>query len=472
MYSNIRFTTLVLGTAFLLVFAVAGFAQTFGQPTPCGIAIAGVPGTKGLVLTVSGLVYDPNQGLGQGHGVCWLFDANLAGDPLARGLLSPDLSPTNPPTDPDPGGNVIITTPAINPDGTMDYQTALNWVNAMNKFNHGKGWLNHNNWQLPTTTPIDTNCSSQNNGNFGVLCTNSALGNLYNVGLARTYPDSVVPDFVSIVWPFVNLQPGLYWTSSPQGDSGYSTFSFNTGDNGANTTKFNFFHVLPMTQDLLGPVPGGSGVVRPYTSGPGAGKAVYDSNSGLSWPLDANLAATQNFGFTDTIVLDTDSTDPSVNHTAFPMTLPMIDKDGAMHFNALCAPTDTDPNPCPNPSSGWIVSMNAFGYAGSSNWTLPTVDQLGALYSDLGIPAGDTRLEWRGFTGPFWRLQPGFYWSCERDSSTIDNQAPCDPSIHPGWEPHSNNTIPMNYSFNFDDGFLGTDKFDKHFYVMVYFPLP
>ena len=31
---------------------------------------------------------------------------------------------------------------------------------------------------------------------------------------------------------------------------------------------------------------------------------------------------------------------------------------------------------------------------------------------------------------------------------------------------------PMEYSFNFDNGFLGTDMFDKQFYVMVYFPAP
>ena len=462
-----------VGTALLSILAVSGFGQTLGQPTPCGIAIGSLPGTKGLVLTVSGLVYDANQGLGQGQGVCWLFDANLAGNPVARGLISPYLSPTNPPTPPDAQGNVIVTTPLINPDGTMDYPTALNWVNALNAFNQGKGWLNHNDWQLPTTTPVDTSCSSQNNGNFGILCTNSALANLYNVGLARPYPDSVVPRFVDVVKPFVNLQPGLYWSRTPQqGDSGYSTFSFNTGDGGANTTKFNFLHVLPATKDVLGSVSTGPGAVLPYTSGPGAGKAVFDSLTGLSWTLDANLAATQNFGFTDTTVLDTDPKDPNVNHTsAFPMTLPMIDKDGAMHFSAVCDPPTTN-DPCPPPARGWIVNMNAQGYAGSSSWKLPKVDQLATLYADLGLPAGDTRLEWRWLTGPFGRLQPGFYWSCQRDSDTTGNQAPCDPGLHPGWAPGSNDTIPMFFSFNFDDGFLGTDRFDKHFYVAVYFPIP
>jgi hypothetical protein len=144
----------------------------------------------------------------------------------------------------------------------MDYETALNWVDALNKYNGGKGWLNHNHWQLPTTQLTDANvppgtqnsCSSQKQGNFGALCKGSALGNLYNVGLARVYPDSVVPRVIDYVWPFINLQPGLYWTSTSQSDEGYSTFSFNTGDGGANTTDFNFLHVLPMTHDVIGTV--------------------------------------------------------------------------------------------------------------------------------------------------------------------------------------------------------------------------
>ena len=65
---------------------------------------------------------------------------------------------TLPPTNPDPEGDGTL--PVINPDGTMDYETALNWVNALNKFNGGKGWLDHNPWQLPDTIPTDTQCSS------------------------------------------------------------------------------------------------------------------------------------------------------------------------------------------------------------------------------------------------------------------------------------------------------------------------
>jgi hypothetical protein len=451
-------------------------AQTPGQLTPCGIATIGDPRftAQGLIPVVGGLVFDSNQGL------CWLADSNLAGSPEARAAIGPFLSPTNP--DPDSDG---ATLPVIYPDGTMDYETALNWVDGLNKYNGGKGWLNHNNWQLPTTQLTDANvppgtqnsCSSQKQGNFGALCKGSALGNLYNVGLARVYPDSVVPRVIDYVWPFINLQPGLYWTSTSQSDEGYSTFSFNTGDSGANTTDFNFLHVLPMTHDVIGTVAFGQAgaVLLPYISGPGAGKAVYDTTTGLSWPINANLAAYNNFGFTATTVLDTTAKDPNVNHTSFPMVVPMIDKDGAMHFSAVCnLSAATDADRCPPPASGWIVSMNSHAFAGSSHWTLPNIDDLHALYANMVsqhlIQNGEPRLETWSFVGPFWRLQPGFYWSCERDNLT-SSQAPCNPELMPGQLcPTAPNCPPQAYSFNFDDGFEGTDHLKKHFYVMVYFP--
>jgi hypothetical protein len=330
----------------------------------------------------------------------------------------------------------------------MDYETALNWVNALNSYNNGAGWLNHNNWQLPANPESDTTCSSQKFVNFGALCTGSAMGNLYNLGLARAYPDSVVPRFLTFVWPFFNLQPGLYWTSD-SGGGGEVTLSFNTGLRGENTTKYNFFHVLPMTRAVLGPPPAGTGVL-PYVSGPGAGKAVYDTVTGISWTLNANLPALNNFGVTGTITLTSDI-DQSV------LTVPLIDKDGAVHFSAL------DPA---NMSSGWIVSMNDSNYAGSNTWALPGIADLRQLYDDMSISAGDTRLEWPFSVGPFWRLQPGFYWGCVRADNTGSN-GPCDYSQDAPTPPGS---VPFEWSFNFDDGFEGTDLSDKQFYVMVYYP--
>ncbi|HYM25440.1 MAG TPA: hypothetical protein VEU08_19615, partial [Vicinamibacterales bacterium] len=99
----------------------------------------------------AGVVYDAGQGL------CWLADANLAGDPEVRAAMS---------------------VAGINPNGTMDWDTALKWVDALNRFEGGRGYLGHSDWQLPATPKTDTTCSANNDGSFGALCTGSAMGYL------------------------------------------------------------------------------------------------------------------------------------------------------------------------------------------------------------------------------------------------------------------------------------------------------
>ncbi len=435
---------LIVAACGTIVFSCIGVsaAQPPAPSTPCGTALgnAPFPGTSGLWLVPGGsdftefTVYDSNLG------VCWLADGDLAGDPAVRAMVK--LSKTN------PDG----TTPVINPDGTMDYETALNWVGALNSYNGGKGWLNHNKWQLPATPQADTSCTSYNAVNFGALCRGSALGSLYNVGLAQTYPNSVVPFFLTLVFPFVGLQPGLYWTSDSN-IGGQVTFSFNNGQQGANTTKYNFYHVLPMTKSVLGPLPTGKGVL-PYTGGHGFGKAAYDTNTGISWTLEANLPAENKFGVTGTTPTLVSTVDGSV------LTEPLINSDGTVYFSAVD----------PSEPTGWIVSMNKSKYAGADNWTLPGVSDLVTLYNDMGLAAGDVRLEWPSFAGPFLFFQPGFYWSCPRDPNTPSN-APCDQGVSLGDSP-GQNPVPMEFSFNFDDGFLGTDENTKMFYVTAYYPAP
>jgi hypothetical protein len=384
--------------------------------------------TKGLTPADWGLiVYDANQG------VCWLADANLAGNPLIREKLG--LPAINP-----------MTGDGVNPDGTMDYATALVFVKALNDYNNGQGFLGHNNWQLPDTPLDDNTCSSFNNGAFGVLCTGSALSNLYYAGLNRAYPNSIIPDFANVVWPFHNLQPSLYWTSDlGANNSGEVTFSFNTDLSGANTTRYNYFPVLPMALGPIGKPPEGTGVL-PYTTGPAAWKAVYDTHTGISWPLDANLAAVENFGVTGSTSIIPDVNSPNGKT----LTVPLIDQDGAMLFDTANGP--------------WIAAMNKEKYAGTNDWALPALSDLTKLFTDLNLQAGaDPRLEAYGSVGPFWHLQPSFYWACERDQKG-SSQSPCDLKASPA--------AGFAYSFDFEDGFMGTDLTSKQFYVMVYYPAP
>jgi hypothetical protein len=373
--------------------------------------------THGLTPAGNGkFVYDSNQN------VYWLADANLAADPQVRNKLG-------------------VT--GINANGTMDYPTAKKWVDALNR----QSYLGHKNWQLPVTPSNDSTCSSNNKGSFGALCTGSALGNLYNVGLARTFPDSVVPGFTNTVGPFQNLQPSLYWTTD-QNSGGQVTFSFATGLHGANTTKYNYLHVLATTPGAIGTPPTGSGVL-PYTSGPAAGKAVYDAHARRTWTLDANLARSNDFGITGTTTITS-----TVNGSV--LTVPLIDTDGAMLLATA------------NGQSGWLAAMKQSDYAGTNQWTLPSLKDLENLMSDLQLQPGDGRFVAQGRVGPFQHLQPFFYWACERDQNG-SSQSPCNPKLHP---PPDQNGDPMAWSFNFDNGFEGTDQHTKQFYVMVYYPAP
>src|ERR1700690_473204 len=89
-------------------------AHVGGSPSnPCEAApslLRFLPGgttTNGLTPEDFGaIVYDSDQG------VCWLADANLAANPLVRAYLGVS---------------------GINPDGTMDYPTAVKWVGALNR---------------------------------------------------------------------------------------------------------------------------------------------------------------------------------------------------------------------------------------------------------------------------------------------------------------------------------------------------
>ncbi len=363
--------------------------------------------TFGLTLVDNGqLVYDANQQ------VFWLANANLAADPTIRATLG-------------------VT--RINPNGTMIYTSAVEWVAALNSIQY----LGHNNWQLPATPPIDATCSATGTlGNsFGANCTGSALGNLFYIGLTRTFPNSIVPAFTNVITPLQNLQPSLYWTSQPQA-GGQKTFSFLTDLTGSNTTQYNFFYVLPMVTGTIGTIGPGSGLV-PYISSPAAGKAIYDTATNVTWVLDADLAASKDFGITGTTTITT------ARGTL--LTVPLINTSGAMLFAT---------------ASSWLNAMKNRSYAGSSDWVLPAPADLHTLFNHLNLQPGDSRLTVQGSVGPLQNLQPFFYWACERDQNG-DSRSPCNVNS-PG--------TGMAWSFNLDTGFQGTDLDTKEFYVEVYFP--
>jgi hypothetical protein len=336
--------------------------------------------------------------------------------------------------------------PGINPSGSMDYATAVQWVDSLNAMDGGKGYLGHHNWTLPTTPPYDSTCSSYHTGSFGFGCRHSALGSLYYTSLHLSEPNTAVRIPNAPAGPFSNFQPYLYWsatqdTSNPSVTNGYQSFSFNTGFQGSNVDP-NHLYVLPMINHKLRNAPPATG--RGLQVNPD-GRTVYDPVADVTWLADANLAATQQFGVAG------------------------IDSDGSMTHDA---------------AEQWIQALNVAhhgeGYLMHKDWQLPPTTALdttcslkqtfgfGCLaspmgelfYSQLGhgpgqpiVPTPDT------VVGPFRDVQPYLYWACSGASPA----GPCtSPSLVSGFA----------YSFSFGDGFEGTDVVANELYVMVYYPDP
>ena len=104
---------------YVVLVGLAGAAQSSAAATATGPPAAPVPGPNGLG------VYDGATG------VTWLADADLAAS-NRFGL---------------PVCSAATTTPCVNPSGSMNYRSAVAWVDAM----RSADYLGHANWQLPTT---------------------------------------------------------------------------------------------------------------------------------------------------------------------------------------------------------------------------------------------------------------------------------------------------------------------------------
>jgi len=355
------------------------------------------------------------------NNVSWLADANLAATERF-GL---------------PVCTHSTAQPCINPSGSMSYQSAVAWVQAMNAANY----LGHSDWQLPTTPMTDKGCgkTGPQNNSFGFGCTLGAMGWLYYNGLGLKAPGTAVPIPPSTTGPFNNFQPYLYWSQSP-GQGGNATFSFNSGFQGANTVD-NFLYVLPM---IPGKIPG-----TPAATGNGlqvnpGGQTVYDPVTNVTWLANANLAATNSFG----LPACASPTSPAL----------CVNQDGAMTLAS---------------ANQLIANLNAYngaGYLGQTNWELPPMESCtGYNCADAGNPLPELFSGQLGLSpgmpvvvapdiaaGPFHNIQPYLYWSCEA-AAIQDACQTVGPAS--GFE----------WSFSFGNGFLGTDILANEFYVTAYF---
>ena len=405
-------------TAACLLLLTCAATRALAQTNPCRtaqpVSILGSP-----PMAQAPIVYDPNQN------VCWLANADLAGDPATRTALG-------------------VT--GVNPNGSMDYATAQKWVAALNAYNNGAGYLGHNDWQFPVAPLIDRTCANTGpgGGSFGPLCSGSGLSNLYSAGLKLTFPASAVPGFGAKVSPLHNLKPSYYWALQNDGGTSnaeHEVFSFAAGIQGGVTTQDNYFYTLPMIPGPIGTPPSCSAngpTVVPYTTGPAAANAVYDCSTKYTWAADGNIAVSNAYGVTGDVTISGPSSRTII-------TAPKI-SNGAMLFDT---------------ATQWMRALNNTQYLGSSTWQIPaSAAVLKDLFTDLNLAPGDSRFMATGASGPFLNLQPFYYWGCQRDQSGT-SQSPCT-----GYAPAD-----LQWTFNLDAGFQPTSSLVQHFFVMVYYPV-
>ena len=411
----------------LATVSVAGLVTgvAAGGPVTITASSEGVNGAAAVTITTLALstVFDA------ANNITWLANANLPGTNRFGLPLCTASSAQS----------------CINASGSMGYQSAVAWVQAMNAANY----LGHANWQLPTTPSVESSCQfvGPHGESFGFLCVENALGSLYYIRLGFKAPNTVVPIPPNAAGPFSNFQPYLYWSGTATEAIGHGTFSFNSGFQGSNTTP-NYLYVLPMLQGKIPGTPPATGTGLEVNPG---GLTIYDPVTNLTWSANANLAASNAFGL------------PACTEQGHPSLC--VNQDGAMNWNS---------------ASQFVTNMNTYngvGYLGQTNWALPPIDTTCAgsylctapaagnpfgnlFYNQLGLSPGTPVVATPSITvGGFKNIQPYLYWSCL--GATI--QSPCEAA---------NPVSGFEFSFSFGNGFLGTDVLKNDFYVTAYFVGP
>ena len=134
-----------------------------------------------LVDQSGGLIYDTDRN------ITWLANANLA-DSNTFGV-----------------SGIGTDSP-----GDMTWDTAVNWISAMNANNY----LGYSDWRMPTTLQPDPTCTYQVGGvsaRYG--CTGSEMGHLFSSELGGNFGESIFSTHNSNLSLFQNFQL-YYWSGT------------------------------------------------------------------------------------------------------------------------------------------------------------------------------------------------------------------------------------------------------------------
>ncbi len=334
----------------------------------------------------------------------------------------------------------------INPNGSMTWETALNWVAAMN----AADYLGHNNWTLPLSPDKDPNGTITNptyHAQFGFDCDASAMGHLFYDEFGGVAGESVSGIHNASTALFENFQPYLYWGGYWPDSNRPLPVSFTFSNGFMGTTNSNdFLYAIPEfpsdPTDVPQPPPDNNIIpLQPVSPNPSLTlspdkQIVHDSALNINWLANADLAATNSFGLP--VGSDSSSTDININ------------PDGSMNI-----PTAT----------AWINAMNAADYLGHNNWRMPdtsedpdnhagyyhTGSEMGELYyTEFDGQAGSTVLQTHDSAfSKFQNFQPDLYWS---GTSNVDESG--------------NNG---NKTFSFGNGYQGGNyEADQWFVIPVF----
>jgi hypothetical protein len=236
-----------------------------------------VPAPSGpLTVNPDGTIHDVTLN------VNWLPDANLAAT-NAFGISNVRLD-----TNEYPG--LDLSSININPDGSMNHDTAVELIRRMNSFDNGpgkpKGYLGHTNWRLPDSQDL------MDQGYYKTTAAgdSSEMGELFYTELGGQAGSTIQLTHNGLFSDFYNLQPYYYWSGSPtngNADNGDNasreSFSFGTGYRSDNT-HFNFMYVIPVYD-------GQQMVTNDNESGPGSlPYVIQQAHPGDTIVFDPSLA--------------------------------------------------------------------------------------------------------------------------------------------------------------------------------------
>jgi len=149
----------------------------------------------------------------------------------------------------------------FNPGGNMSWDTANNWIDAINAANY----LGFNDWRMPLTASLDSTCNDNPGGGGsadaqGFDCTGGEMGHLFYDELGGTGATSILnssdPDVA--LFSNITISGGQHWSGTEFSSSSAWVFGIEgTGGSGqqVHALKGNNFSVLPVRDGDVGAVP-------------------------------------------------------------------------------------------------------------------------------------------------------------------------------------------------------------------------